>query len=136
MKIDLEHAKVEDLDYLDEREDLGREKLEKKIEDGEIIVVKDSDGKNIGWLRFNYFWDEIPFMNMLVVEEEHQRKGIGSKLVSFWEREMKENGHDMVMTSSLSDEDAQHFFRKLGYEDSGLFSLEDEVPEIIFTKKL
>ena len=34
--------------------------ITKKIEDAEIIVVLDNE-QNIGWLRFNYFWDEIPY---------------------------------------------------------------------------
>ena len=32
---------------------------------------------------------------------------------------MKSKGHGMVMTSTQTDENAQHFYRKLGYKDSG-----------------
>lgn len=40
------------------------------------------------------------------------------------------------MTSTLSNENAQHFYRKLLYRDSGSLLLENEPLEIIFTKKL
>jgi len=40
------------------------------------------------------------------------------------------------MASYLSDETAQHFYRKLGYRDSGSLILENEALEIIFTKKI
>jgi ribosomal protein S18 acetylase RimI-like enzyme len=114
---------------------ISEEMLYKKIKDKEVIIVKTAD-KIIGWLRFGYFWDNIPFMNMLVIDENYRGKGIGKELVTFWEKEMKDNGYESVMTSTLSNEMAQHFYRKLGYEDSGSLILEKEALEIIFTKKL
>ena len=32
---------------------------------------------------------------------------------------MKSKGNDMVLTSTQVDEEAQHFYRKLGYKDCG-----------------
>ena len=32
---------------------------------------------------------------------------------------MKEQGHGMLLTSTQVDEDAQHFYRRLGYRDCG-----------------
>lgn len=49
---------------------------------------------------------------------------------------MKTKGYDLVMTSSLSNETAQHFYRKLNYVDSGALLLPEEPLEIIFVKKL
>ena len=51
---------------------------------------------------------------------------------------MKEQGYGMVMTSTQVDETAQHFYRKLGYKDSGGFVI--DIPafaqpmEMIFIK--
>jgi len=73
-------------------------------------------------------------MNMLWIEESYRSKGIGRKLVSFWETEMQKQEHNMVMTSTLSDETAQHFYRKLGYKDCGSLLLPDEALEILFLK--
>ena len=114
---------------------IPQEMLQKKIQDKEMIIIKDSS-KIIGWLRFGYFWDEHPFMNMLMVDEEYRGKGIGKRLVSFWENEMQKRGYNLVLTSTLSNEQAQHFYRKLGYEDSGCLLLVGEALEIIFRKKL
>jgi len=114
---------------------ISEKMLYKKINDKEVIIVKAAD-KIIGWLRYGYFWDSIPFMNMLVMDENYRGKGIGKKLVTFWERDMKANGHEFIMTSTLSNEMAQHFYRKLGYKDSGSLILENEALEIIFTKEL
>lgn len=55
-------------------------------------------------------------------------------MVSDWERRMRDEGYRMVMTSTLASETAQHFYRKLGYVDSGALLLPNEALEIIFVK--
>ena len=109
--------------------------LKRKMSNGEILVVQ-VDDQLVGWLRFGYFWDSIPFMNLLYFVETHRGQGLGRQIVTHWERLMAENGHSMVMTSTLSNEQAQFFYRKLGYKDSGSLLLENEALEIIFTKSL
>jgi ribosomal protein S18 acetylase RimI-like enzyme len=111
------------------------EMIRRKLEQNEIIVIRD-DKQLLGWLRYGYFCDVIPFMNMLYVEEKHRRKGLGTRLVEFWENEMRKKGYDKVMTSSDSPEQGQHFYRKLGYRDCGALLLPDESLEIIFLKSL
>ena len=49
---------------------------------------------------------------------------------------MKEKGYDDVLTSTLSNEEAQHFYRKLGYKDIGGFVYSNEPLEIVFQKEL
>jgi ribosomal protein S18 acetylase RimI-like enzyme len=39
--------------------------------------------------------------------------------MEYWEEDMKSKGYDMVLTSTQVDEEAQHFYRKLGYKDCG-----------------
>ena len=75
-------------------------------------------------------------MNMLWHEEDYRKKGIGTKLVNFWEMEMQKRGNNQVMTSTLSDETAQHFYRKLEYQDCGSLLLLDGALEILFLKSL
>lgn len=133
----IEYANDADFKYIvDNDKHVKKELIEIKIKQKEIIVVKDNDKKIIGWLRYNYFWDNTPFMNMLYLDKSYRNNGIGKTLVAFWENEMKKKGFDLVMTSTLSNEDAQHFYRKLGYKDSGSLLLEGEPLEIIFTKKI
>ena len=107
--------------------------INKKISDKEIIIAQ-TESEIIGWLRFGYFWDNTPFVNMLFIEADHRRKGVGKKLLLYWEAEMKKNHYELVMTSTLSNENAQHFYRKLGYKDAGSLLLPGEPLEIIFIK--
>ena len=68
-----------------------------------------NENKFVGWLRFNLFWDNTPFMNMLYFIDDERGKGYGTQLVSFWEQEMKKKGYEFVLTSTQSNEQAQFF---------------------------
>lgn len=39
--------------------------------------------------------------------------------MEFWEKDMRQQGYGMLLTSTQADENAQHFYRKLGYKDCG-----------------
>ena len=41
-----------------------------------------------------------------------------------WEQDMRGSGFEMVLTSTRVDEEAQHFYRKLGYTDCGGFVID------------
>lgn len=90
----------------------------KKVRDrmGYIILENDTP---VGLLRYNLFWDNIPFCTMLYINRKYQKKGYGRRLMEFWEQDMKTAGHGMVLVSTQVDEDAQHFYRKTGYKDCG-----------------
>ncbi len=100
------------------------------------IYILELDGQFAGWLRYNLFWDNTPFMNMLYLLEEFRGKGYGKALVGFWETEMKKSGYDLVMTSTASDEYSQHFYNRLGYKAIGGFVPAGDPYEIILEKKL
>ncbi len=100
------------------------------------ILIMFHNNSFIGWLRFNLFWDAIPFINMLYFLENYRKKGYGSQLVNFWEKEMLKNNYKKVLTSTQSNEQAQFFYRKIGYVDCGSLLLPDEPLEIILLKNL
>ena len=75
-------------------------------------------------------------MNMLYILEDYRGKRYGKVLTLFWEEKMKCLGYELVMTSTLSNEGAQHFYRKLGYTDAGSLLLPQEALEIIFIKSI
>lgn len=133
--IRIDYAAPEDASWLIAHDrHISKEVLKRKIDHREILVARD-DGI-CGWLRFGFFWDAIPFMNMLFLLELYRCKGIGSKLVGFWEQQTKEMGHCQWMVSTLADENAQHFYRKLGYRDIGGFVMPKEAMELILMKNL
>ena len=77
------------------------------------------DNIPVGLLRYNLFWDNTPFCTLLFIDQAHHRKGYGKMLMAHWEKDMKAQGYSLLLTSTQVDEEAQHFYRKLGYKDCG-----------------
>lgn len=100
------------------------------------VYVFEKENNFMGWLRYNLFWDNTPFMNMLYLLEDNRGKGLGTQIVGYWEDEMKILGYSNVMTSTASNECAQHFYNKLGYRAVGGFSPVGEPYELILSKAL
>ncbi len=96
--------------------------------------------KIMGVLRYNLFWDHTPFCTMLLIDSEYRGKGYGKQMMERWEQDMNAQGYGMLMTSTQVDEDAQHFYRKLGYKDCGGFVLDipgyEQPMEMIMIKGL
>lgn len=130
----IEIAAKQDLAFLkDHDRHISAEELEYALLRGRIYVLK-QNGEIAAWLRWSLFWDNTPFMNMLYVLERYRRQGFGKQLVAFWEQQMREQGYRFVLTSSQSDEQAQHFYRHLGYRDAGVLLLPNEAGELFFIK--
>lgn len=112
---------------------IAPEELAESIKRRRVLVMLDGEAF-AGWLRFNLFWDNTPFMNMLFMLEGYRGQGLGGKLTAFWEQEMRAAGYTEVLTSTQSNEDAQHFYRAHGYKDCGGLLLPGEPLEIFFIK--
>ena len=117
----IRYAKKEDIDYLVQNDKhVDKAEMLNLIALNRVYIMED-EGKFIGWLRYNLFWDHIPFMNMICLNDENRGKGYGRLFVEYWESEMRKLGYNKVMTSTASDEFAQHFYIKLGYTTIGGF---------------
>ncbi|MBB3111873.1 ribosomal protein S18 acetylase RimI-like enzyme [Paenibacillus phyllosphaerae] len=133
----IEAATERDYAYIRKRDRHLREQLiTAKIQGKEIYILRTDDGDPIGWLRYGYFWDNTPFMNLLWIDEPYRGQGAGKRAVLYWEDMLREQGFKLAMTSTLANEGAQHFYRKLGYKDAGCLLLENEPLEIMMTKNL
>lgn len=94
--------------------------FEEKVRNKQGYVLLEA-GMVVGILRFNLFWDNTPFCTLLYIDEAYRGKGCGKQLIERWESDMKSQGFGMLMTSTQVDENAQHFYRKLGFKDCGGF---------------
>jgi GNAT superfamily N-acetyltransferase len=102
---------------------LSEQEFELKVRDkrGYVISV---DSSPIGVMRYNLFWDNTPFLTLIYIADAYHKKGYGKQAMLYWENDMRELGYKMVMTSTQVDEQAQHFYRKLGYKDRGSIFLD------------
>ena len=118
---------------------LPEAEFDKKVRDRQGYVLL-ADDMPAGVLRYNLFWDILPFCTLLFIEEQHRRGGFGRALMEFWEQDMRSRGYGMVLTSTQVDEDAQHFYRKLGYKDCGGLTMDvpgyEQPMELFMVKQL
>lgn len=122
--LEIRYVKLEDKTFwfrLDRH--LPESVFERKVRDKSGYVLLENQTP-VGLLRYNLFWDRIPFCTMLFIDCQCRKKGYGTKLMQDWEKDMKAQGYGMLLTSTQVDEDAQHFYRKLGYRDCGGFVID------------
>lgn len=132
----IRYANISDFELLRKHDAyISDNELQNSIKQYRVLVMFDDDEFS-GWLRYNLFWDNILFMNILYFSEENRQKGYGRQLTEFWENEMYRKNYSFVLTSSQSDEEAQFFYRKIGYTECGSLLLPNTPLEIIFIKYL
>lgn len=121
---EIRYMKLEDMAFwrgLDQH--LSEAEFINKVRDKRGYVITEGDVP-VGLLRYNLFWDNTPFCTMISIKPAFQGRGYGSKLMNHWEQDVKGQGYGMVLTSTQADEQAQHFYRKLGYKDCGGFVID------------
>lgn len=115
---------------------------------GLIYVLKDDSVKNegqnnrlkapvVGVLRYSLFWQTIPFLDLLYIDETYRNQGFGTLMMHEWEKAMAACRYEYLMTSTQADEQAWRFYEKLGFRKIGGFFLpEQEAEEWMYLKKL
>lgn len=69
--------------------------------------------------RFETFYDLTAYnLVEIVVASEHQKGGIGTKMMTELKKRVKELGAAMVQLKAVNDEMHEHFYGKLGYGDT------------------
>lgn len=136
----MEYVTKKDKDFWDSLDnELPTSEFFLKVRDKRGFVIFDVDFP-IGILRYNLMWDIHPFLTLIILKEEYYGMGFGRKAVLEWEGKMREMGFGLVMTSTMVNESAQHFYRKMGYIDRGTIFLDNtsisQPQEMIMIKQL
>jgi hypothetical protein len=96
--------------------------LQKQVRDGRLRIIEIGE-QPIGILKF-------------LLQESMRHRGYGTEAVRAWEQEMVEQGFDIVLISTLANETAQHFWRKMGYVDCGSFSVRNKPSDLFMQRVL
>ncbi len=97
------------------------------------------EGVPVGIMHYTVLWDNLPFLNIIFVDEKYRNKGFASQGIAFWENDMKTQGYQMTLISTQADEEAQYLYRKLGYIDCGGLIFHDtplDQPMELFFRKV
>lgn len=92
--------------------------------DGHAIILPELDGKIIGILHLVVhpdlmFADQYAHVVFLLVDTDHRRKGVASKLLEKAMERAKKEGAAEIHVDTMEQEAAQ-LFRKLGFENDGI----------------
>ena len=131
-------VKPSDLDFIDQESHLSREKKLAKIRQGEVLLLIVND-EPVGHLWFDFLWSEIPFIELIRIQETHRKKGLSRALLGFLETHLKNMGYDILYSSSQLDEpEPQAWHRQMGFEECGMINGLNEggIGEVFFRKSL
>lgn len=91
-----------------------------KILDKMVFYVHKSDGKIVGVAALDVLDDKVGKLRWVYVLPEHQRKGIGTALITLLEQKAVEKGlRKMRLRTVGKSHQAVNFYKKLGYKLTG-----------------
>lgn len=127
-----------DLDFIRQRSGLSEAVLIRKIEAREInlLIV---NGAPVGQIQMGYLWSEIPFIELISIDETFRNRGLSRDLLGFLEDDLRVQGYEVLYSSSQVDEPApQAWHRYMGFEECGVINgLNDGgIGEVFFRKAL
>ncbi len=126
-----------DVGFLDSFTHISVKTLQHKIDRQEIIVAVEK-GVLVGFIQLEYLWSLVPYIALIRVVKEHQRQGIGKKMLVFTELFLKSKEHQILYSSSQADEPhPQEWHRHAGFKECGMIAgINEGVGEIFFQKKI
>jgi GNAT superfamily N-acetyltransferase len=121
--------------------------LRRKIE-AQDVVLAEVDGKLVGYLRIEYLGLIVPYLGIIGVNEEYQRKGVGTAMINFLEEYLlKREGHSvfscdgnvlLYSSAEATAKESQAWHRAVGFKECGIIAgcNEGDIGEIFFRKVL
>ena len=112
--------------------------FDKAIAAGKVAVAE-AEGDGVGgYVRWDYFWDDIPLCLTVRVKPEHQRRGIGRRLYQHIEDGFRRAGCAFWLSSTEeTNEVSVRFHEGVGFRRIGaLEELGQDVAEVFYRKDL
>lgn len=110
--------------------------VRRKVADGDVFVGLRATAP-VGYLRLEWLWATLPYIELVRVLPPHRRSGVGTALLRFTEAEVVRRGQTVLYSSSQADEpEPQAWHRHMGFEECGLIAGLNEggVGEVFFRK--
>jgi ribosomal protein S18 acetylase RimI-like enzyme len=96
--------------------------LKDGLSKGEIYVALDDQLGCVGymWFAANSMFYKFPYLKNIAVKEEHRGKGIGKKLLGYYEDTAFKSAKKIFITTSDFNTGAQKLYREVGYNQVGI----------------
>ncbi len=132
----IDFAKNDDLDYLKKVDvNINEPFIKRSFVNKEYIIAKIEE-EHVGYLRFEFFWSIHPFISVMRISTQHQRKGIGSSILSFLENHLRKQEYKYLISSSDCNIGI-NWHKKNNFKEIGKLTFpEQEEKEIFFVKNL
>ena len=78
---------------------LPEAEFDRKVRDRQGYVLLE-DGIPVGLLRWQLFWDNTPFCNLLFIDQSCRKKGYGRLLMTHWEADVRALGYGMAVLAA------------------------------------
>ena len=127
-----------DLGFVSQDGHLPDSVVKRKVSDADVLLAL-RDGEPVGYLRLEWLWSRLPYIEMIWVLEPYRRAGVGRALLAHTEAEVTSRGHDSLYSSSQADEpEPQAWHRRVGFAECGWLAGLNEggVGEVFFRKAL
>ena len=127
-----------DHDFVRQDQHLPHEIVSRKIERREVIVAE-LDGSPAGYLRLEYLWSKIPYVELIRVIPGRRGRGVGTALLKFAEEFLRAQGHTALYSSSqVNEAEPQAWHRRAGFAECGIIAGINEggIGEVFFRKQL
>jgi len=98
------------------------ERLRAQIQDGRLLIIESLEVP-VGFIKFYVLWELLPFMEVIVIRDDHRGCGIGRRAVREWEEQMAARSFKLTIVSTQADETAKDFWHRVGYQDCGSLAL-------------
>ena len=136
--VSVRFATLADLEFVQQDQYLPADIVRRKVEWQEVVVAE-RDGHSVGYARLEYLWSHIPYLALIRVLPESQRRGVGQAILRYLEEHLCAQGHTALYSSSQADEpEPQAWHRRVGFEECGIIAGINKggVGEIFFRKPL
>lgn len=117
---------------------MNKDRISEWLEKKKIIIAKEND-ITIGYLRFMYFWQNLPYVCLIKVSENRRNQGIGKAMLHYLEDFLIQKGFHKLLSSTDADgTDSQYWHRKVGFEEAGFIREinENKMGEIFLLKRI
>ena len=131
-------ATMGDLDFVCRDGVLPDSVVERKVTDADVFLAL-SSGEPVGYLRLEWLWSRLPYIELIWVLESHRRAGVGRTLLTHVEAELTSRDHAVLYSSSQADEpEPQAWHRRMAFDECGLIAGLNPggVGEVFFRKTL